>query len=85
MAELVVSIQDERGATQFCAEFTTLKAVRKFVEWRIEEFLDRGAKYVVVAARGEPQETRYRAAGIADCVLVQTDWRYALAREVVAA
>jgi hypothetical protein len=57
--------------------------VKAFVEWRIKELLAQGAIYVVVADKDAQTETRYHAAGTADCVFVaiKTDWRYALVRE----
>ncbi len=63
------------------AEFATPKATRDFVEWRIEELLDYGAAYVAVVDKDARTETRYRAAGIADCVFTLADWRYALVKE----
>ncbi len=81
MQSLAVSILDETGSVLSSTKFTTPKAARDFVEWRIEEFLEEGAAYVVVADKNARTETKYRAAGIADCVFVAVDWRYALVRE----
>lgn len=79
MGCLVVSVLNESGARQFSAEFPSHKTAKNFVEWRIEELLDQGAKYVVVADKDAQTETRFRAAGIADCIFVtiKTDWRSA--------
>ncbi len=81
MACVAVSVVDASGAVLTSAHFSTPKAARDFVEWRIEELLDYGAAYVVVADKYARTETRYRAAGIADCVFVLADWRYALVKE----
>lgn len=81
MASLAVSVLDGSGAVLIAAEFATPKAARNFIEWRIEEFLDEGAAYVIVADKHARNEIRYRAAGIADCVFVSADWRYALVKE----
>ncbi len=81
MRRLVVSVLNESQACQFSAEFPTSKAAKDFIEWRIEELLDQGAAYVVVADKDTQLQTKYRAAGIADCVFVQADWRYALVKE----
>jgi hypothetical protein len=85
MGCLVLSVLNESGARQFSAEFPSDKAAKDFVEWRIEELLAHGARYVVVAEKDALTETRYHAAGIADCVFVgiETDWRHALVREAV--
>ncbi len=81
MGRFVVSVLDASGARQFSAEFPTPKTARDFIEWRIEELLDQGAKYILVADNDTQTETRYRAAGIADCVFIPADWRYARVRE----
>jgi hypothetical protein len=83
MGCLVVSVLNESGARQFSAEFPSHKTAKDFVEWRIEELLAQGARYVVVADKDTQTETRYDAAGIANCVFIgiKTGWRYALARE----
>ncbi len=81
MAYLAVSVLDGAGAVLTAADFNTPKAAKDFVEWRIEEFLEYGAAYVVIADKTARTEIRYRAAGIADCVFVSADWRYARVRE----
>ncbi len=81
MRRLVVSVLNESGVRQLSAEFPTPKAAKHFIEWRIEELLDDGAAYVVVADTETQTETKYRAARIADCVFVARDWRYARVRE----
>ncbi len=81
MARFAVSVLDGSGAVLTSAHFAALKAAKDFVEWRIEELLDDGAAYVVLADKDARTETRYRAAGIADCVFVLADWRYARVKE----
>ncbi len=81
MARFAVSVLDGSEMVLTSAEFNTQKAARDFIEWRIEELLDDGAAYVIIPDKNVRTETRYRAAGIADCVFVLTDWRYALVKE----
>jgi hypothetical protein len=82
MGCLVVSVLNESGARQLSAGFPSHKTAKDFVEWRIEELLAQGARYVVVADRDAQTEARYHAAGIADCVFVGIkDWRHALVRQ----
>ena len=84
MGRLVLSVLNGFGARQLAAELPSHEAVKDFVEWRIEELLAQGARYVVVAEENAQTETRYHAAGIADCVFVGTkDWRHALVRQAV--
>jgi hypothetical protein len=75
---LVVSVFDGLEALQFSAEFPTPNAAQNFIEWRIEELLDNGAKYLVVSEAETRTETKYRADGIADCIFLDLDWRQAL-------
>ncbi len=81
MRQLVVSVENKSGTRQLTAEFSTIKALRDFIAWRIEELLEQGAAYVIVADTAAANETRYRASGIADCIFVAMDWRHARVQE----
>jgi hypothetical protein len=83
MDRLVASVLNESGARLFSAEFASHKAVKNFIEWRIEELLAQGAKYVDMIDEDAQTETRYCAAAIADGVFatIKTDWRYAVVRK----
>ena len=81
MGRLVLSVLNGFGARQLAAELPSHEAVKDFVEWRIEELLAQGARYVVVADDYAHIETHYDAASIADCVFVGAkDWRHAMVR-----
>ncbi len=71
---LVVSVLSKSLVSEFLTELPTLKAVKDFIEWRIDELLDRGAEYVVIADRHSQTEKRYRADRIADYVFLAGDW-----------
>ncbi len=83
MDRLVVSVLNESGAELFSAGFPSHKTAKSFIEWRIEELLANGAKYVDLLDQDIRTETRYCAAAIADGVFatIKTDWRYALVRK----
>ncbi len=80
MGRLVVSVPNESGAHIFSAEFPSHSSAKCFIEWRIEELLAQGAKYVDMADKDAATEIRYCATAIADGVFaaIQTDWRYAI-------
>lgn len=82
MGRLAVSVLNELEAHVFSAEFPTHTIAKNFIEWRIEDFLAQGAKYVDMIDKDTHAETRYSAAAIADGVFatIKTDWRYALIR-----
>jgi hypothetical protein len=83
MDRIDVSILNGSGATLSSAEFSSPKIAKDFVEWRIDEFLDRGAAVVVIVDKAKQTEIRYCANGIADCVFMNlnVDWRYATLRD----
>ncbi|WP_363351501.1 hypothetical protein [Methylocystis echinoides] len=82
MDRLVVSVVNGTGERLFSAEFPSYKAAKSFVEWRIEELLASGAKYIDMVDRHTHDETRYCAAAIADGVfaVIETGWRFALVK-----
>ena len=57
MGCLVVSVLNESGARQLSAGFPSHKTAKDFVEWRIEELLAQGARYVVVAEKNAQTAT----------------------------
>ncbi len=83
MDRLVVSVLNEWGAKLFSAQFPSHSTAKSFIEWRIEELLAQGAKYIDMVDKDTHAETRYCAAAIADGVFaaIKTDWRYALVRK----
>jgi hypothetical protein len=83
MGRLIVSVVNESGAQCFSAEFPTHKNAMCFIEWRIEELLAQGAKYIDMVEKDSQTETRYCANAIADGVFtaVKPDWRYALVQK----
>jgi len=57
MGRLVLSVLNGFGARQLAAELPSHEAVKDFVEWRIEELLAQGARYVVVAEKNAQTAT----------------------------
>ncbi len=51
MGRLGVSVVNEQGGGIFSAEFLTHKTAKCFIEWRLEELLAQGAKYVDIVDR----------------------------------
>ncbi len=84
MGQLGVSVVNELGADILSAEFVTHKNAKRFIEWRLEELLARGAKYVDMVDKDAQTETRYCVIMIADGVFAtrKTDWRYAIVTKV---
>lgn len=83
MDRLDVSILNESGAKLFSAQFAPHSTAKSFIEWRIEELLTQGAKYIDMVDKDTHAETRFCAAAIANGVFatIKTDWRYALIRK----
>ncbi len=79
-----VSVFNGASNCQISASFATFSEARNFVEWRIEDLLDAGAKYLVVCDVEARTERRYRADGVADCAFLGIDWRHARLDESVA-
>ena len=75
-----VSIFNDRGDCQLSAELSNPKAAANFVESRIEEFLDYGAKYVMISDEEFGIEQTYSANGIADCIFAVMNWSPALVK-----
>ncbi len=83
MDRLVVSVLNDSGTQLLSAGFPSHSTAKSFIEWRIEELLAQGAKYIDMVDKDTHAETRFCAAAIADGVFatIKTDWRYALIRK----
>lgn len=83
MNRLDVSVLNEAGAKLFSAQFPSHSTAKSFIEWRIEELLAQGAKYVDMVDKDTHAKSRYCAAAIADGVFatIETNWRYALVKK----
>lgn len=83
MDRLAVSVLNELGERLFSAEFSSNGAAKNFIDWRIEDLLAQGAKFIDMVDKDTQAESRYCASAIADGVFatIKTDWRHALVRE----
>jgi hypothetical protein len=80
---IAVSVTDETGTALFSAEFSSPTYAKDFIEWRIEDWLSKGAVYVTTTDKCTQTSERYVATRIADIVFVSSKlgWRHARVSE----